>query len=336
MKDTLFQLSKSCFIGSIHQTADIIKSKLTDIADEITTDSTGSVYAVIKGKSDYKIMLQAHIDEIGMIVTNVENNGFIKAEAVGGIDVRVLPSCPVIIHSEKPVKGIFTSTPPHLLKPGDDNFNDINDLYIDTGLESAKDAINEGDFITFDVNPKELLNDFVTGKAFDNRTGCVALLKVAELIKESGTPDNTLVLCFSSAEELGGRGAKVAAYNINANEAIIVDVSFGLSPNSPKEKCSHCGKGTLIGFSPVLSREIIDNLLQIAREKNISYQYEAVGGNTGTDADVISLTRTGIPCGLLSIPLKYMHTTVETVSLSDVDSTAQLMYNYCLERQRFN
>lgn len=327
--EKLSRLSGSCFIGNITETADVIIEQISPYVDEISRDKTGGVIAKINGKSDYTLFYQAHMDEIGMIVTKVLGDGFFKAAAVGGIDIRVLPSTKVTIHGKHDIPGIFTSTPPHLAKSTDSNkFPSFDEIMIDTGLKNADELIETGDFITYNAPLAKMSDDYVTGKSLDNRTGCLALIESARLIFENGKPENTVIYSFSTGEELGNRGAAVAAYSIDADEAIAVDVSFGLSPNAPSEHCGTLGDGTMIGISPVLSRDVFDKLTDSAESENIKYQLEVMGGRTSTDADVIAISKSGVKCGLLSIPLRYMHTPIEVVKLSDIENVAMILAAY--------
>lgn len=327
MKDLLFKLCSEAFIGNIRYAADIAQNELNTFCDEVYTDLTGSVYGKIKGKSDYTIMLEAHIDEIGFIVTYVDRNGFVRVNKVGGIDIRTLPSTPVIIHGTEKVRGVFTSTPPHLQKGDNKEFSDLDEIYIDTGIKDVDRYIKNGDFVTFDIEPCELNNGYVTSKSLDDRSGCVAVIDAAKRLSKEGLPVS-IVVALLSGEELGNRGAKIGAFATDADEAIAVDVSFAVSPSAPSHQCGECEKGAMLGISPILSNEITDKLKIVAKENGIKYQTEVMGSTTSTDADVITITKCGIPCSLLSIPLKYMHTPIETLNIDDIKSVSDLMYHY--------
>lgn len=333
--NALISLTESCYIGSVKETEKVIYSLISPFVDDIVTLDSGNIVATINGKTDYTIMLEAHMDEIGMIVTSVLSNGFVKAAKCGGIDKRVLPSSKVVIHGKNKVKGIFTSTPPHLAtKEKSSSFSDFDEIMIDTGLDNAEQIISTGDFITFDVKATTMQNDYFTSKSLDNRSGCLALILCAEQIKTNGQPRNTIKFCFNIGEELGCRGVKTSAYSVHADEAIAVDVSFGLSPLSPADHCGVLGKGAMIGVSPVLSAAVSDKLTDIADESEIPYQFEIMGGRTSTDADEIAIIKEGVKCGLLSIPLRYMHTPIEVIKLSDIENTAKLLSSYALSSQK--
>ncbi|OJU16243.1 MAG: hypothetical protein BGN88_00070 [Clostridiales bacterium 43-6] len=332
MKDLLFQLCAAVGVPGVNEASLLAAAQLSKYA-AVHTDSLGGVVGVIKGESDYNILLDAHIDEIGMLVTTVDDNGFVKVAKIGGIDIRVLPNCRVMIHGTEKVAGVVCSTPPHLKKDHDESFDEIDSIYIDTGLsgDAAKKIISVGSRISFDTKPAELLNGLITAKSLDDRAGCAALIETARRITARGIPPVTVTISLSAQEELGNRGAITSAFAIAADEAVAVDVSFGQSGDLPAEKCGKLAAGPMLGFSPVLSKDVTAKLEKTAEKNRIKIQYEGMGGNTSTNADVISLTKTGIKSGLLSIPLRNMHTAVETVSVSDVTATAELLTAYIFE-----
>ena len=274
------------------------------------------------------VMLEAHIDQVAMIVTTVYDGGFLSVTPVGAIDGRFLPATPVKIYGKEVIKGVFTSVPPHL-KSGS-SCPDFDKCLIDTGRTDLKDIVSPGDMVFFDYSVADLKNDRLSSPGLDNRAGCAAVIAAAKKIAEEKLPIHTLVI-LSMGEELGLRGAKVAAYNAEVSTAIAVDVSFGDSPEVPANKTARLESGTMIGVSPVLNKDIYKNLERLAEKNNIPFTVEVMGGKTGTDADVISITRGGIPTGLLSIPLRNMHTPLEVVSVKDIDATARLIYEFVKE-----
>lgn len=332
LKDLLFRLCCAVGVAGISEASEVAAAELSKYA-EVHMDDMGGVIAVIKGESDYNILLDAHIDEIGMMVTAIDDSGFLKVAPAGGIDLRVLPNSLVTVHGKRNIKAIFCSTPPHLKKDDDDKFSDFDSLYLDTGLsgKNAKELISIGDRVSFCTEPVELLNGKIAAKSLDDRAGCAALIFVAKQISERGVPPITVTIALSAQEELGCRGAKISAFGSGADEAIAVDVSFGFSSDLPAEKCGKLGEGPMLGVSPVLSKEITNKLLAVSKNKGIPIQFEGMGGTTSTNADVIGVTKSGIKCGLLSIPLKNMHTPVETLVVADVASTANLITEYIFE-----
>jgi len=284
------------------------------------------------------ILLDAHIDEIGLIVTGVDDKGFVKFTKCGGADARVLMAAGVTVWGREPLFGVVCSVPPHLEKPEDAiKLPDFAEIAIDIGrgAEEAKKIVSPGDRITLKDESKLLLNGRLSGKAFDDRAGVVAVLRALELIFESGArPD--LTVSFSSQEELGTRGAGPAAFSAKPEQAIAVDVSYALTPDSPAHKCGELGKGVMIGVAPALDYDMTEELKAIAAEKNIPHQLEVMGGESGTNADPISVSGDGVKSALLSVPLRYMHTAVETVSPSDIESAAKLIAEYVIKNSGEN
>lgn len=328
MKENLINLCNACFIGSEQGAAKVAKELLAPYVDEIKSDLTGSVFGYIKGKSQKTVLLTAHIDEIGFTVTNVLEGGFLRLSKVGGVDIRVLPSQRVVIHGKKDIVGVFTSTPPHLAKDKQSEFSDLDEIFVDTGMKNVDEFISIGDFASFDIKAKELQNDYITAKSIDNRSGCTVMLEVAKNLKNSGGAKDNIVIMLASGEELGNRGAKTGAFGKNIDEAVVVDVSFGVSPGADPSKCGECQKGAMIGVSPILDKQMREKLISIAQKNEIPYQLEAMSGLTSTDADVVSVTESGIKTALISIPIKYMHTPIETVNLADIKAVADLITEY--------
>lgn len=328
MKENLKKLCNACFIGSEHGAGEVAKELLKPYVDEIKTDITGGVYGYIKGESDKTVLLTAHIDEIGFTVTNILKGGFLRLSKVGGIDIRVLPASKVVIHGKKDICGIFSSTPPHLAKEKNGEFSDLDELLVDTGMENVADFVSIGDFATFDIKAEELGNGYITSKSIDDRSGCAAMIEVAKNIKKASKTKDNIIIMLASGEELGNRGARIGAFGKNVDEAIVVDVSFAVSPGADKSKCGECEKGAMIGVSPILDKGITNRLSELAKQNDIPYQFEAMSGLTSTDADVVTITEQGIKTALISIPLKYMHTPIETVYIDDIKAVADLITEY--------
>ncbi len=277
------------------------------------------------------LLLDAHIDQIGMIVTYITDDGFIKFSNLGGIDRRLLPAQQVVIHGKRDIKGVVCSVPPHLSK-GEKNVLTFDEAAVDTGMSKSEleKLVSLGDAITFDVSFCELLGTRVTGGALDDRCGVASILYALDLLKECETAYNITVL-FSTQEELGERGAKIGAYKINPDIAIAVDVSFGFAEGEKENKCGYIGKGPMIGISPSLSREISNGLISSAENHNIPYQIEVMNGLTSTNADRFSVNREGAKACTVSIPLRYMHTPVEVIDTKDVELTGRLLAEFVKE-----
>lgn len=331
LKNMIFYLSESNGTsGAESEISDIIKKYVSAFA-EVKTDKFGNVTADLPSGSK-TILLDAHMDRIGMIVTAIEDGGFVRVAKCGGMDARVLAAQDVIIWGKKPVYGVVTSTPPHLSTPEDaKKAKDFDSVLIDTGLtkDEAKKLILPGDRITVKCPHGELENNRIFGAALDDRAGCATIIRAAELVSDHKDRPSVKLL-FSGQEETGGDGAVTGSFNLEADECISVDVSFADAPDMPSEKCGKLGKGPMIGFAPVLDRKISGKLKEIAENKNIPYQFEVMGDSTGTNADDIAISKGGIKTGLVSIPQRNMHTGVEIISLDDVENSARLIAEYIL------
>ncbi len=294
-------------------------------------DRTGNVVTTLKG-SGKTFLLDAHMDRIGLIVTAIEDGGFLRVARCGGMDARVLAAQDVIVWGKEPVYGVITSTPPHLIMPDDaGKAKDFDDMLIDTGLskEEAQKLISQGDRVIVKTPVSELLNGRISCAALDDRAGCAVIIRAAELVSQRENHP-TVKLLFSGQEETGGTGAVNGSFLLEADECISVDVSFADAPDMPSKKCGKLDKGPMIGFSPVLNYDISRKLEAVAKEKEIPYQLELMSDATGTNADHIALSKGGIRTGLVSIPLRNMHTGVEVISVNDVENCAKLIAEYIL------
>jgi len=331
IKNLLLELCSLDSIGNVQTASDFAARELSNFCEVEQLGKT--VIGKFKGQNDYTLMLDAHIDQIGFVVTSVLDNGFLGVAKCGGVDTRHLPAKRVKIHSEELLDGVFTSTPPHLEK--EETVKEIGELKIDTFLDDIKDKVKIGDYITFAQKPFLLANDSVCARSLDNRAGVAALLELASRLKGKTLPINIVIL-FSDAEELGLRGAITAANKITPNEAAVIDVSFGNGPDIAPDKCGILGEGAMIGISPILDKNISDRLCLIAADNNLPYQSEVMGGKTSTNADVITISKEGVPTALLSIPLRNMHTDTEVVKICDIISVCDILEKYILSGGAFN
>jgi endoglucanase len=308
-------------------------AKLLAPYGEVTITALGSVLCTVKQPTEGgdHVLLDAHMDEIGLVVTFIDESGFLRVAPAGGIDRRLLAAAPVVIHTQDgAIPGVVCSTPPHL-STGEAKNPKVEDIWIDTGFsaEEAKQKIFPGDIVTLKSSPRELGNGLISGKATDDRAGCVSLLKALEYLGNAKL-NCGLSVVFSTMEEVGCIGAKTAAYQANPTHAIAVDVSFAYTPDAKKEKTGELRKGPMIGIAPILSRAMSDGMIEVAKANEIPFQREVMGGKTGTNADVIATSRGGVAAALLSIPQKYMHTPIETVAVEDVENTGRLIAAYLI------
>ena len=314
--------------------AETLSKMFSEYCDEVVIDKLYNVIATKKANhgsaSKFKLMVAAHMDEIAMIITRIDDNGFIRFTAMGGIDPRILPSQEVIVHGKRELLGVIGTKPPHLLLETEiAEPLKIEKFYIDTGMrkEQLNEIVQVGDVITFKSNWTELQNDMVSSKSLDNRAGVAVMLGLLKELQH--TQHDVDVVCVASVqEEVGLRGAKVSAFGINPDAAIVIDGCHGDMPGVEKSDTCELGKGPAIGVGPNLYPELVIALKSIAKEENISYQIDVEPDDTGTDAWAIQITKAGIPTALVSFPLRYMHTTVETINLTDLKNTIKLVSHF--------
>ena len=334
IKETLFALSSADGVGNIREASDLAYDLLKEYCKTEKSD-TLTVIGYLKGESDYTLMLDAHIDQIAMIVTDIDDNGFLTVAKSGGIDIRALPSRRVTVHGKEKVAAVFCATPPHL-SSGEKEYTDIADIKLDTALGAkAKEIIPIGNYVTFSADPCELLGTRVSGRSFDDRAAVACLIEVAKRLKDKKLPLN-VAFVLSDGEELGMRGIRPAAFKVDPNEAIAIDVSFGDGIGISEDECGKLGEGSMIGISPALDRKISQKLIKTAKDNNIPYQTEVMGERTGTNADMIAVSRQGVRTCTLSIPLRNMHTEVETLDIKDLDSVCELLCAYILSGGAMN
>ncbi|NLY66655.1 MAG: M42 family metallopeptidase [Tissierellia bacterium] len=332
--DTKEFLKKLCtgysVSGHEYSIEETIKLGFKKYADNINVDKLGNIIIIKKGQnniSKLKIMIAAHMDEIGLIVKSIEKNGFIKFTNVGGIDPKTIIGQEVIVHGEKPLFGVVVSKPPHLQEASEsEKVPKLEDLYIDLGYDSEKlkEYISVGDVITINREFKELKNDKVTGKSLDNKAGIAVMYESLKILNKTKHKADLYFVC-TVQEEVGLRGACTSTYSINPDIGIAIDVGFGSTPELPKYETIDLGKGPGITIGGTIHPKLREKMVEVAKEYNIPFQYEVSPSSTGTDADVIQLTREGIPTLCLSIPLRYMHTSVEVVNIKDIENTAKLL-----------
>ena len=302
---------------------------------EISTDNCGNIIASMGLENqDRHIMLDAHLDRIGLIAAYISDKGFIKAEPVGGVDLRSLPGSAVKVLAREEITGIICTTPPHL---SDSEDLSRDKIWIDTGLpaDKVRELVSPGDRIILYGKFTELLGNKISVPALDNRSGCAVLVRCAQLLAGEKLPCRVSFV-FSSQEETNELGAGCAAFTLEPDEAVVIDVGFAAQEGVPPEKSGRIGCGGIISVSPVLSRKVTDKLRELAGRLGMEYSYEVCGGSTGTNADRIACTRGGIKTGVISIPAKNMHTQTEVVSLDDMERLSMLLKIYISEGGAFN
>lgn len=333
LQEMLFRLCSAPGAAGREDGAAQVAAEMLSFIPNVKIDTLGSVVASF-GNPEAKrhILLDAHLDQIGMLVTSVDENGFLKVARDGGMDRRVLPGSRVVVYGKETLNGIVCCLPPHLTDGGEDHVPDITEMAVDVGLtkEEANELVQPGDVVLLPGEPRRLLGSRVTGAALDDRAGCAALIRCAQLLQETTLSCRVTVL-LSTREEVGSQGAETAAFREEPDMAIAVDVSFADQPGVPAHKCGKLSEGPMIGVSPVLDKNITEALKRLAKENEIPFQLEVMGGTTGTNADEINVTRGGVPCGLVSIPQRNMHTPAEICDLKDIENVARLLAAFIRE-----
>lgn len=294
----------------------------------VSIDKLGNVIGRQEGEGTH-FLLDAHIDRIGLVVTAVTDDGFVKVGACGGIDTRTLDAAEVVIYGKKPIFGVVSAIPPHLTKSGENKASDVSDIVIDIGMDkvTAEKYITPSDRVVAVSEFNKLLGSKVSCAALDDRAGVVSLLLACDMLKEKGVKPN-LTVVFSVCEETSGSGAKTSSFAACADEAVAVDVSFAKQPGVSENESGELSKGPMVGFSSVLDFAMSKKLVALAEEKEIPYQKEIMGGRTGTNADSIAVSGYGTKMGLISIPQRNMHTQAEIIDINDVVNTAKLICEY--------
>ena len=333
-------LEALCAADGVSGTEDKAAKVAAEFLSEYMTvniEPLGTVTGTTEGDGVH-IMLEAHLDSIGMVVTAVDDDGFLKISGVGGVDARILAGAEVTVHGKEDLYGVILSTPPHLL-PADEasKFRPISETAVDIGMnkEMAQSFVTPGDRITFNGKFRRLIGNRVSCVALDDRAGVAAILRCLQLL-EGKEHNCKITVSFCVQEETGGCGAATAAFTAQPDEAIGVDVSFAKAPDVCGDKYADLGKGPMIGYAPLLDYDMSNMLKTLAESRDIPYQIEVMGRGTGTDCDKIQIAGRGVRTALLSVPQRNMHTAVEVCDLEDIENTAKLMAEYVLERGGVN
>ncbi|PJF22097.1 MAG: aminopeptidase [Phototrophicales bacterium] len=311
----------------------ILREEWAELVDDMQQDGLGSLIGIKHAtrplNEPRKIMLAAHMDEIGMMVRDIVD-GFIFVHRISGVDNRVMLAQPVIVHGKRPLKGIVATTPPHLLnKSEQEKYPTFDDLVIDLGLpaQDVAELVQLGDLITPDVPMIELQGKRVAAKAFDDRA-CVAAITVCLDTLQTMNHQWDVYATATVQEETGLYGAKTAAYHINPDIAIALDVTFAEQPGVSNDDGRELGGGPVMGIGPNFHIKLSEKLKDVAKYHEIKLQYDALPGRSGTDAWSIQVSRGGVPTLLLSIPLRNMHSPVETLDLTDIERAGRLLAHF--------
>ena len=308
-------------------------------SDEYMTDAYGSVAAIINPGKKFKVVIEAHADEISWFVKYIADDGYIYVTRNGGSDHVIAPSMRVNIVTEKGiVKGVFGWPAIHVRSSGKEIYPTADNIFIDIGCSTKKEVealgVHVGCVAIFQDELTELNKKYLTGRALDNRIGGYMIAQVAKKIK-----DNKIKLPFSLyvvnavQEEIGLRGAEMISRNIKPNVAVITDVTHDTSSPLYDKKIQgdqKCGLGPVLTYGPAVQNNLLKMLIDLAEKNKIPFQRAAVSRSTGTDTDSFAYSGEGVPSALISLPLKYMHTTVETININDMEQVIELMYQFVI------
>ena len=312
---------------------DVFREQIVPYVDSAETDTMGNVIGAKKGPDgSAKVMLTAHCDEIGFLVSNIDDNGFLYVQEIGGIDTDLLPGRKVEIHTEQGlVKGVFGKKAIHLTRGEEKKKLEISDIWLDIAAKNRKDAetrVQIGDYVTFAKDVISYDNGVIASPSTDDRIGVWTLIETAKLLSDAKLNCNVYFVS-TCQEELGARGAKTAADYIHPDIGIAIDVTHATDYPTADTKLAgeiKLGKGPVITMGPNINQGVCRQLKQAAADLQV--QYEAIARPTGTDANMIQLSSCGVKTGLVSIPCRYMHTPYEMVSLDDAKVAARLLVNF--------
>jgi endoglucanase len=314
--------------------ARLVRNRMRKLADVIETDVHGNVIVGVNPKAPVRVMLAGHMDQIGLMVHFVSDDGFVYFKPVGGIDASVLPGSRVTIHTKSgPVEGVIGRKPVHLMKPDERNSGkiEIESLWIDIGASKKDEVLAKvaiGDVATYRLGLVKLGDDFIASPGLDNKVGTFVVMEALRIAVESKKLKCALYAVATVQEEIGLRGARTSCFGVDPHVGIAVDVTHASDNPGVDKKLAgdlKLGAGAVLDRGPNINPVLFDLLLDTAKQKKIPYQVAAAPSATGTDANAMQVSRAGIAAGLVSIPNRYMHTQVEVCSLKDLEACAKLL-----------
>lgn len=307
--------------------------------DETFTDTYGTAVGVINPKADYKVVIEAHADEISWFVNYITNDGLIYVIRNGGSDHQIAPSKRVNIHTDKGiVKAVFGWPAIHTRSGEKEESPTLKNIFLDCGCTSKKEVedlgIHVGSVVTYEDEFMVLNDRYYVGRALDNRAGGFMIAEVARLLKENKKKlPFGLYIVNSVQEEIGLRGAEMIAHRIQPDVALVTDVTHDTSTpmiNKITQGDLACGRGPVLSYAPAVQINLNKKLIAAAEQNQIPFQRQASSRSTGTDTDAFAYSNAGVPSALISLPLRYMHTTVEMIHKEDVDHVIRLIYETLL------
>lgn len=321
--------------------AKVFREYVTPLADAVETNVMGSVHATLKGTGEGpSVMLAGHIDEIGFMVTYITEDGYCAFQPIGGHDPQILPGARVTVHtSQGPLLGVLGRLPIHLLEDEErKQVVKMHKMFIDLGLsgDDVKKRVRIGDPVTYGVGMETFGEGMAVSRAFDDKMGAWIAAEALRLVREAGGSQGDLVAAATVQEEIGLRGGITSAYGVDPVVGIAVEVTHAtdyLDVDKRKHGELKCGSGPAISRGANINPKVFELLCEAAEAEKIPYQVEGAPRGTGTDANAIQLSRGGKAAALVSVPLRYMHTPTEVLSLADLENTAKLLAAFVLRLQ---
>ncbi|MHA1116105.1 MAG: M42 family metallopeptidase [Candidatus Heimdallarchaeaceae archaeon] len=327
--------------GHEEEVAEFILSQLNDCVDLAWIDPLGNVLAIKKGtvENGMKILLDAHMDEVGFMISHIEEKGFLRIAPLGGIDKRVMLGSLLQFQTDNNEKivGIVGSHPPHITKSEErERVPEISEMFVDIGCQSREEVLAKGLHVgsvgTFYTKFEQLDDETVIGKAFDDRTACNVLLQVLKALKDVEHP-HTILAVFAVQEEVGGRGATVGAFELQPTMALALENTIasdvvGVPTNKVVTRIRKGTAVTAADKSLKTKKKVLNRIKQAAEKDDIKTQYKMpIFG--GSDGGRIAITRSGVPTGVVSVPCRYIHGPVAMLKIKDIEETIKLVYNFC-------
>jgi tetrahedral aminopeptidase len=315
--------------------AALVREELRGLVDEVSTDALGNVVGVKRGGGGPRVMVAAHMDEIGFLVKHIDERGFIRLQTVGGFDPRVLPAQRVLVHgfAGETLRGVLgvSAKPIHLLDPGDIKPPKIDELFVDIGLsgDEVRAKVEVGDQITMDRTVEHAGNNII-GKAFDDR---ICVFQMIEALRQlHGATNVEIVAVATTQEEVGLRGARTSAHHLEPDIAVALDITLAMDiPGAAEQDAvTRLGQGVAIKImdsSAISNYKLVQHMRQLARDNDITHQLEILPRG-GTDAGAMQQVRGGAPAVTLSIPTRYVHTVNEMCAVTDVQASIDLLARY--------
>ncbi len=323
--------------GSEEAGQKIVADYMRSYADRVTRDVHGSVHGVLNAKAKCRVMLAGHCDEIGLMVQHIDDKGFLTMAVLGGMQESLLQAERIVIQGRKGlVPGVFGVKPIHLMRQSDAKKAEaprIHELWVDIGAKNRNDAekrVSVGDVATIDAHWIELGNGFVACRGMDDRVGAFVVADVLRRLQSRSL--NVAVHAVSTVqEEVGLRGGKTAAYGVDPHVGVAVDVAFATDYPDMNPKIvgeAKLGEGPVLHCGPTHSKKVVDRLRKAAKTAKLKVQMQPESRGAGTDAFAMQMTRSGVAASLASVPCRYMHSAVETVALSDIEQTVELLAEF--------